>query len=424
MKTLKIAIFELKKMIRDWRWIVFFFLQPILATLLLGLAAYNHPKDMKVALFNQSPNQYSKQIEDEIIKTAELKVSVLENETAVRENLTKDLSSLGVILNIEDISGKAEGKIDIIENVVAPQISSEAKLKVVDSTENTIKIFVKDNSFEDVEEIVSSQSRKKREDADASILELKNKISELPLPANILDELKTSVDKVKVDTEIKTDDIIIDADPIKVSSEENSHEELKFFDYYAPAVIILLIIFIGMNQTSTSITQEREAGTFERFFATPYTKMQMVFGKMTAYMSLSIVLAIIVISILSLVFKSSLGPLWLVGLVTFMTGLTAIALGLFISALTYNVFESVNASVLVFFIILILTTLIFQPETMHPFAKFLSDLFPFTYSIKIMREVNLLKLGFFDVWKGLAINAAYLFGLLFLSAILLRRRSN
>lgn len=423
MKTFKIAFYELKKIMRNWRWIALFLLQPIAATLLLGLAADHKPKDINIALYDKNKNQYSNQITDDLFNEKRLSINVLSNEEDVRKQLEDNKASLGIIIDVARRGQKISGSVELIDNVTTPEITGEAKILFSDLTKDTLTKFAQDNATDQIDSRVKSESEQKSNDLNSAVSRLKDQIALLPLPAQNLQDLNESLNSIKVDSTIAVDNVAIDGQNISLNETRNTNRELKYFDFYAPALIILLIVFIGMNRTATTITEERQNGTFERFFVTPFTKSNMIFGKMLAYTTASIVLAGIITAILSLVFNAALGPIWLVVLIAVITGLTAVALGLLISSFTYNTEESINVSVLLFFIFLILTTLIFQNETMHPIAVFLSKIIPFTYSIIIMREVNLLNLGFYDIWPGLAILIAYLFAFLFLSAIVLRRKA-
>jgi len=423
MKTLKIALYELKKILRDWRWIALFLLQPICATVLLGLAAYHYPQDITVAIYSDRLNQYSDEIINDLRNEKKLNITIYDDENQVRQLLKDDKANLGIILDIGRDGGNITGKVDLIENVTIPEISGEGKKLFSDLTKDSFSSFAEQNAKGQFDSRVKNETATKSSQLQASVASLREKIVSLPLPSAVSAELLPAIDGLDVNANIDTANIKIDSQTVEVIQSKNTTKKLTYFDYYASGLIVLLVIFIGMNRTATTITQEREEGTFERFFVTPFTKSQMIFGKMLAYTTASIALTAIVTAILAYGFSAALGPMWLVLLITMITGLTAVALGLLISSLTYNIAESINVSVLLFFIFLIIDTLIFQSQTMHPAALFLSKAIPFTYSVLILREVNLLNLGFMDIWKGLAILVIYLFAFLFLSAVVLRRKA-
>jgi ABC-type polysaccharide/polyol phosphate export permease len=90
-------------------------------------------------------------------------------------------------------------------------------------------------------------------------------------------------------------------------------------------------------------------------------------------------------------------------LITFLTGLSALSLGILVSSITYTIPESIQLASLTFYAFLILTQFLFDPSTMHPVLRFVSNIIPFTYSVKAMREINILNMGFVDVWPVVVI---------------------
>ena len=211
---------------------------------------------------------------------------------------------------------------------------------------------------------------------------------------------------------------------LSVTTKPNTDRKLNFFSYYASAIMILLLILIGLNASVTSITQERVDGTFERFFVTPYSKASMIFGKMMSYVGISLMLAFIMIFSMKIFFDVTLGPIWLVGLITFATGLAACALGLLVSSFTYTIGESIQVGTLVFFALLVLTGLIFQPETMQPVIAHLHNYIPFTHAMTSMREVNILGFGFDKVYRDILILFGSAVAFLLVAVLALRRKAN
>lgn len=363
MRTLKIALFEFKRLIRDYRLIIIFVIQPVILVFLLGNALIKEPTDIKVSIINNYENPFSLEIVREIrgIDGLDLKEATDESEARgmVEDNQTRG----AVIIDIKTTGKQAFGRIIYIENSAIPEMSNRAKSKILDATQDSIALLNSPNTMA------------------GSSLE----------------------------------------PTVQVVSEKNTARHIVYFDFYASAIIALLVVLIGLYASVTTISQERVDGTFERFFVTPFSKANMIFGKMIAYIIMSLTLAVITIASLAFFFNVTLGPIWLVLLITFINGLAAIALGILISALTYSIGESIQVGSLVFFAVLILSGLIFYPETMHPIVKYLHYTLPFTYAIKAMREVNILGFGFSDILTDLVILAGS--GLIFLSlAVLVLRR--
>lgn len=346
----KIAYFEVKKMLRDYRLLLVFLLQPVILIYLLGNTVAHTPDKIDVSVFNQYQNEISMKIITEMKSSETLSVKECTNQDSAETSVYENKSKLAVTISL---GGNSWDDIKIVRNSIVPDVSARAE-KIV--------------------------------------LEALTKLNSNNLSA-----------------------------PISVR--DNTSKTVSYFDYYASAIIILLLILICLNASVTAITQERIDGTFERFFVTPYSKATMVFGKMVSYVGISLTLSLITIFSLKFFFDVNLGPIWLIGLITFVTGLAAIALGLLVSSVTYTIGESIQVGTLIFFSILILTGLIFQPESMQPFILKLHDVIPFTYSMTAMREVNILGFGFSKVVNDLFIigGSAVLF--LIVAVIFLRRKT-
>lgn len=377
---LKIAYYEFKRFIRDRRTLVVFLALPIVIIMLLGSVTVHEPENIKIAVANVNANTYSNRIVNDLKDQSKFEIEEVSPETA-RTDIEQNKFKTSVIINITKNNNKITGNIELIENSTVPEISANAKALVGKSIQESIGQFT---------------------------------------TQNIQDSINSSLRSLPVQTDIK----ITGTDSVTVNTSKNTDKNIKYTDFFASAVIVLLILIVGLNTSSTTITQERIDGTFERFFVTPYSKFQMIAGKMLAFTVISIILALVTIFSLKILFDVTLGPLWLVLLISFLNALAAISLGVLISSFTYTIAESIQVSILCFFASLILTGLIFQPETMHPIAQKLSAIVPFTYSVKAMREVNILNFNFNEIKYDLLILIAYAFGFQALAILALKRKAN
>jgi ABC-2 type transport system permease protein len=392
--VLKIALYELKKFVRDRRWFLLFLTQPIIVVIFLGLVTWQEPKDIRVSLFNVDSNKYSEEIVQNLEDEERINFSSESSEKEALEGVKNDKFRSAVIVDIAEEENLIKGKIRIVENSTVPDLSGRVKMLVVDAVEGSLAGFAGQN--------VKVQAE-----------------------GNLQKQIETIIhdpEQLKLVTKNHTS-ISIEEDSIRIAEEKNTTKSLKYFDYFLSALMVLLMIINAINLSTISITSERSEGTFERFFVTPYRKSQMIFGKFIAFSFVAIILSVLVISTLKIFFEVSLGPIWLVGIIMFITAETAIALGILISAVTHSLQESIQVGVIVFYLTLILTPFLFQSETIHPYIKNISLIVPFTYSIRAMREVNLLNMEFFDVWPNLLILIGFLVLFILLAINFLRRKA-
>jgi len=424
MKTLKVAKFELIKLIRDKRLLIVFLIQPIVLITLLGLSNRHEPQKIELALFDKSKTEYSNKIVNDLGNEKNLVVKNVSTESELLDLINNDKVRGAVTLDINKNDSQISGEIKYIENSTVPDLTSYAKLLCLNAAQNSLVDFVKENVKNNVTAEIGAATTTSQQAIDRKIAGFTKQIAQLTLEPATSATIKSGLEGLKDVEPVKIEGFDPSVSAVTISTEKNTKKDVKYFDYFASAVIVLLVIFVSLNSSSTTITQERIDGTFERFFVTPYTKNNLILGKMLAFSVAAMTLAVLTIFSLTTIFDVTIGPLWLVLFVTYLTSLAALALGIMISALTYTIAESIQAASLVFFSTLILTTFLFQPETMHPSIKFVSKVIPFTYSVKAMREINLLNINFDDIWKNIVIIFGTFILFLLLSIVLLKRKTN
>jgi ABC-type multidrug transport system permease subunit len=419
---LKIAWYELKKLFRNYRWIIIFIVQPIILISLLSLVAYRDPTGIKVIIFNKDQNEYSQKVVDDLQNEKDFDASVYSSEQELMSDINKDRAKMAVVVDVGLRDGLIKGKVTAIGNATVPEISFISKLKFAKAIEITSANLAKENVQLKIDQSAREQRDILKLDQENSISNIKAEISKVGLPAEFQEKINSLIDSQKADTNFKIDQST-DVPKIELVDTDNSLHEIKYFDLYASALLIMITLLITLKASDTTITEERTTGTFERFFVTPYRKYHMIFGKLLAISLLNVfVIALMMLTMVSLT-HVAIGPLWLVFLLCYLTALSAAALGIFISTITYAVNESVQASNLVFFSSIIVSGLIFQPESMQGYVKYITYAMPFTYSIKAMREINLLGMGFFDVWRELAIVIAFTIAFILIALLALRRKA-
>ncbi|MFA5158531.1 MAG: ABC transporter permease [Patescibacteria group bacterium] len=417
----KVALYELKKLLRDSRWMMIFAIQPVILVVFLGLVALHEPENILVGIYNRNDNEYSNQLIESIKDDGRLNISEFDSEQHLRDEINSDRLKLAAIIDVEK-DGYIDGQIEIIDNSTVPEVSAKGAEAILDAFDDNSADFVKENIQTNIDNYIKNQEIAFYNDSEKSLESLGTTITSLGLPEAVASQLQQAVGEVKPNLELAPTDNL-DIPRLNLVKTINTNKDIRYFDFYASAVIVLLTILIALKLADTAITEERTVGTFERFFVTPYRKYHMILGKMIAYTILDLVLATIILLSMILLFDVSFGPYWLVFLIAFISATVAASLGILISCLTYTIAESIQASNLLFFSFLILTGFLFQPESMHPAIKVISKLLPFTYLIDAMREINLLNMGFGDVWQKLLFASCSIPIFLFGASLLLRRKA-
>lgn len=206
-----------------------------------------------------------------------------------------------------------------------------------------------------------------------------------------------------------------------ISIQTSAWTRLRFFDLHASAIMMVLAMSIPLFLSLITITSERTRGTMERIFVTPFTRAEIISGKIMAYSVLAVMIALLVTVTLKVIFNIALGNVGLILLATILVGMNGVIFGLLISSITYTETESIMVGILCVFAFLGLMTYLVPWETMHPAAKFLSRLLPFTYGIQASRHINLNGAGFGDIWMDLVFLSAAIFVQLSIAIPVLRR---
>lgn len=210
---------------------------------------------------------------------------------------------------------------------------------------------------------------------------------------------------------------------IPITTHDASSQELEYFDYYASAIMVLLVLLVVLNIAGISITSEKSSGTFERLAVTPYSKGTIIGSKALSQFMVGVFVLGVGLASLYLIFSITIGDVAVLAALGVLTVMTAVTLGLFISAITKSVAESVQLAMYVFFITFLTCGLNAPTETVHPTLLVFMQSTPFYYAVDGARRINMLDASWPDVWMNLAILFGFFLLFLVLSIVMLRKES-
>ena len=124
-----------------------------------------------------------------------------------------------------------------------------------------------------------------------------------------------------------------------------------FLTYLFPAFTVMFIFFI-VGTSSSSLLQEREAGTLRRLLAAPIPRWTVIAGKMLAYGLLVCMQVVILFTIGYVLFDITLGqsPLALVT-ITILVAFVAVSLGMMVAALAKSAKQADNVGMILAFVL-------------------------------------------------------------------------
>jgi hypothetical protein len=171
----KIAYYEIKKMVRNYRFLVILFLEPIVLIALLGSVNYYEPRDISVGLVNLDNNKYSTEVTKSITDNNSLKIEIENTEESLVKKIKTDKYRSAVVINIaQNSDGETVGKITITDNQTVPEMSLRAREKILESIKIPISNIVVSNS----EKKISTTSNNKVQEYNDKIKASTTKLSQ------------------------------------------------------------------------------------------------------------------------------------------------------------------------------------------------------------------------------------------------------
>ena len=191
--------------------------------------------------------------------------------------------------------------------------------------------------------------------------------------------------------------------PMKIDTKERMlyNESLKDVYMFVPGIMAMILMLVSAMMTSISVAREKELGTMEVILVSPLKPIQILLGKVTPYLALSFINAVIIIALGNFVFGMPiLGSLTFLMLETMLFIMLALSLGILISTVAAN--QQVAMMMSMFALMLptiLLSGFIFPVENMPTVLQWLAALMPPKYFIIILKNIMLKGTGITFVWK-------------------------
>lgn len=216
----------------------------------------------------------------------------------------------------------------------------------------------------------------------------------------------------------------IDADvlisPFRSEARSISPVQIRPSDFFAPAVIALLLQHLGVTLAALSIVQENQLGAMELFRVSPISAFETLLGKYLSYMLFGGVLA----AVLTLLVIYGLGvPMlgqWLsYGLTIAALIFASLGIGFVISLVAKTDSEAVQYSMIVLLTSVFFSGAFVNLEALWQPVRVIAWLMPATYGILLLQ--NIMLRGFLANWTWLLGLTTFGAGFLIIAWFLLRR---
>jgi ABC-2 type transport system permease protein len=371
MKTRLISIIrkEFIQLFRDKRMLALIIVIPLMQLFLLGYAAVNDVRNIPLAVFDQDQSAESRALLEAYRAT----------DYFLQTNSVQSLSELQKLME--------QGKINAAI-VIPPDYSEQVK------TGNAQVGFFLDGSDPTMASTALSAAQLIGQSYSTKVMVERMSRKGLPISTTPAIDIRSTV-------------------------WYNPDMDSSFF--MIPGVIGMILFAITAILTATSVVRERERGTIEQLIITPIRPMELVIGKITPYVILSMFDAFEVIAVGHWWFGVPVrGSLLLIGLACGVFLMSGLGIGLFASTIANTQQEAMLSVWMTLLPAIFIGGFFFPISNMPQILQVISYVIPLRYFLTIIRVLLLKGVGL-EAIKGDMI-ALVIFGVVIMSAAALRFR--
>ncbi len=199
--------------------------------------------------------------------------------------------------------------------------------------------------------------------------------------------------------------------------------ELRTAVFIVPGLIGVILTMTMVMLTSMALARERERGTLEQLIVSPVRRVELIVGKIAPYTIIGYVQMTLVLALGKLVFRVPLvGSLGLLYALSFVFIAASLAVGMFVSTFAKTQQQAMQMSFFFLLPNILLSGFMFPFEAMPRPAQFISQLLPLTHFMRIVRGITLKGAEFSDVSGELVWLAALLAVLVTLASLRFQKK--
>lgn len=182
----------------------------------------------------------------------------------------------------------------------------------------------------------------------------------------------------------------IEAPQLALRSRVLYNPTLESKTFMVPGVLAMLLVLVSLSLVSSSITREKERGTFETLLAAPIGKAEIILGKSVPYVILGIVQLHLVLSVtyfgFRVPFRGTYGELMLAG---FAFILCNVSLGILVSTYARNQQQAMMGTFLLLYPAQMLSGILYPLENMPVWLHWVTYFNPLRYFAVLIRNIML-----------------------------------
>lgn len=170
---------------------------------------------------------------------------------------------------------------------------------------------------------------------------------------------------------------------------------LRGITFVVPGVMAFILQQLILILTSQTIVQERETGSMEQLIVSPIQPYELMLGKLLPQALFAFLEVIIILIVGTLWFKLTVqGSVFLLIALSLPFIFCSLGLGLFISTVSKNQRQAIQATMLIVIPSVVLSGVFFPRETMPTWIHALGYAVPLTYYVQILRGIVVKGVGF------------------------------
>jgi len=232
----------------------------------------------------------------------------------------------------------------------------------------------------------------------STLTDLRQNTNQLSNSTGNKDERLARMDKIDKDitdldgklAEFQSLDPSIIVSPFRSETKSVANVQPSISDFFAPAVLALLLQHLAVTFAALSIVRERNVGTMELFRVSPLSAAEALFGKYISYMLFGGVIAAILSALLVFALHvPMLGNWWHFALVIAAVLFTSLGIGFAISIVSQTDSQAVQYSMIVLLASVFFSGFIMSLDMLLPPVRAISWLLPTTYGTLLLRDIAL-----------------------------------
>jgi ABC-2 type transport system permease protein len=208
-----------------------------------------------------------------------------------------------------------------------------------------------------------------------------NKIKQMESDLNVLDSNLSEFTGISPEVLVR---------PFRSQAESITKIQPTAMDFFAPAVIALLLQHLAITMAALSIVREHTVGTMELFRVSPLSAGETLLGKYLSYMLFGGVLTLVLTGVLILGLKMPMLGSWFYYLLVIAALLfTSLSIGFVISLVSQNDSQAVQLTMLVLLASVFFSGFLMNLDMLSKPVRVLSWSLPTTYGIVMLRNIFL-----------------------------------